>query len=224
VAADKQRGRQTARDMVLSLGVILLAAGVIYLFVPHDTSQNPVKPVSYRVELTSARRGAPYPVVAPAGLSAKWRATSVRYSPDGEQGATWHLGFMTPDNQYAAVEQSSSPHPAGYVHQVTQGAHKTARTERIGGATWTRYAGVKYDALVRQEPGKRPAAASEAGAATGVTESAVRKKDLAHTTVVTGTASPAQLRQLAAALRPGSAGGSGEAAQAGADGKGAGRG
>ena len=69
VAADKQRGTQTVRDMLISLAVILLAAWVIYLFIPHDEEADPVRPVSYRVELDSARRAAPYPVAAPLGPS-----------------------------------------------------------------------------------------------------------------------------------------------------------
>ncbi|MGH3324718.1 MAG: DUF4245 domain-containing protein [Streptomyces sp.] len=185
--AGKQRGgRQTVRGMVPSLAVVLLAAGVIYLFVPHDADQDPVKPVSYQVELASARRAAPYPVLAPEGLAKTWRATSVTYEGAGPDGAAWHLGFMTPDNQYAAVEQSDAARPVKFTEDATQRARKTARTERIDGREWRRYEGAKYDALVRQDTGKRGR----------------------HTTVVTGTASFAQLRELAAALRPGDGDGS----------------
>ncbi|AXK37371.1 DUF4245 domain-containing protein [Streptomyces armeniacus] len=174
VAADKKRGTQTARDMIISLVVITLAAGVIYLFVPHDEDKDPVKTVSYGIEVSTARRAAPYPVAAPQGLSKEWRATSVRYEGGGPEGAAWHLGFVTPGEEYAAVEQSDAP-AAGFVKSVTQGARKTAKTERIGGEEWTRYEGGKYDALVRTEPG--------------------------FTTVVTGTASFGQLKELATALR-----------------------
>lgn len=176
MAADKKRGAQTARDMVLSLAVIVLAAGVIYLFVPHDDSKDPVKTVGYRVELASARRAAPYPVAAPQGLSKDWRATSVRYSADGPEGAAWHLGFMTPDNQYAAVEQSAPERPSRYLDEVTQGAEKTAKTQRVGDEKWTRWTGSRYDALVHTA------------------------KDGKSVTVVTGTASFRQLGHLAEAL------------------------
>nr|WP_206442745.1 DUF4245 domain-containing protein [Streptomyces boncukensis] len=164
--------------MVISLAVIVLAAGVIYQFIPHDEGKDPVKPVSYDIEVKSARRAAPYPVAAPEGLSKKWRATSVRYTAgQGPEGSRWHLGFMTPDDEYAAVEQSDAKRPERYVRDITQGAEKTARTERIGGTEWVRYEGAKYDALVR-----KPDADSKAS------------------TVVTGTAPFKQLRQLAGAL------------------------
>ncbi|OEU87670.1 DUF4245 domain-containing protein [Streptomyces oceani] len=174
VAADKKRGTQTVRDMVLSLAVIVLAAGVAYLFIPNDEDKDPVRTVSYDIEVDQARRAAPYPVAAPQGLGDKWRATSVKYESATAKHSSWHLGFMTPGNEYAAVEQSDS-RTDRYVQDVTQGAEKTSRTTRIAGAEWTRYEGTKYDALVRTGP--------EA------------------TTVVTGTASFERLTELAASLR-----------------------
>ncbi|MDJ1134652.1 DUF4245 domain-containing protein [Streptomyces iconiensis] len=180
MAADKKRGAQAVRDMIISLAVIVLAAWVIYLFIPHDDKKDPVKPVSYTVELNSARRAAPYPVAAPEGLSKNWRATSVRYAADSPKGSAWHLGFMTPDNEYATVEQTDKPRPQKFIEDVTQGAEKTAKTQRVGGDEWTRYEGEKYDALVRTfKNGKK---------GTSVT-------------VVTGTASFKQLGQLAGALQ-----------------------
>jgi hypothetical protein len=176
VAADNKRGTQTVRDMVLSLTLIVLAAGVIYLFIPHDEDQDPVKTVGYGVEVTTARRAAPYPVAAPQGLPETWRATSVRYRGAGGAGATWHLGFVTPGNEYAAVEQSDA-RPESFVEDVTLGARATGRTQDVGGTAWRRYEGEKYDALVRR--------------GTGVT------------TVVTGTASFERLGELAGALRTG---------------------
>ncbi|MBO8187552.1 DUF4245 domain-containing protein [Streptomyces sp. DW4-2] len=177
VAADKKRGAQAVRDMVISLAVILLAAWVIYLFVPHDDKKDPVKTVGYRVELASARRAAPYPVAAPEGLSKEWRATSVRYAADSPKGSVWHLGFITPDNEYAAVEQSDEKRPSRFIDDVTQGAEKTAKKQRVKGEEWTRYTGEKYDALVRTA------------------------KDGKSVTVVTGTANFRQLGELAEALR-----------------------
>ncbi|MFE3325162.1 DUF4245 domain-containing protein [Streptomyces sp. NPDC059176] len=165
------RGKQTVRGMIQSLVVICAFAGVIYVFIPHDDSMDPNKAVDYRVELLTARRAAPYPVAAPLGLPAEWKPTSVRYT--SREGHAWHLGFLDPDGQYVAVEQSTAP--AGtYVPQVTQKASSTGRSEQLGGATWQRWEGPKYDALVRSDKGA--------------------------TTVVTGTASYERLAQMAEAL------------------------
>ncbi|MGP4003065.1 DUF4245 domain-containing protein [Streptomyces sp. 8N706] len=170
------RGTQTVRDMVLSMAVIGIVVAAIYVFVPHDESQDPVKPVSYRVELDTARRAAPYPVAAPEGLPKTWRPTSVTYSGGaGDDGAAvWHLGFMDPTNEYVAVEQSDG-RPAKFIDAVSYRAAKTGRTQQVGEATWQRYAGPKYDALVREERGV--------------------------TTVITGTASYERLAEMAAALK-----------------------
>jgi hypothetical protein len=162
VAAEKKRGTQTIRDMVFSVAVVALAAGVIYLFIPHDENKDPVRVVDYSVEVKTASRAAP----------------SVRFEGAGSDGAAWHLGFMSPDDEYVAVEQSDAD-PKAFVDDVTHGAEKTGRTVRLAGETWTRYTGEKYDALVRTEP--------------------------EVTTVVTGTAPLEQLKQLATALEPGTA-------------------
>ncbi|MFJ8024947.1 DUF4245 domain-containing protein [Streptomyces sp. NPDC096311] len=166
------KGKQSVRDMLLSLGLIGLMAGVIYIFIPHDDSAPPLKRVDYRVELLTARRAASYPVAAPVGLPTAWKATSVRY--DGTEFDAWHLGFHDPDGQYVAIEQSTQP-AAVFIDSASQGAKETKGTQRIGDATWQRYEGDKYDALVLKAKGA--------------------------TTVVTGTASFGQLTKMAEALK-----------------------
>ncbi|MFF0888540.1 DUF4245 domain-containing protein [Streptomyces sp. NPDC003456] len=164
--------QKTARDMILSLGVIILVAGFIYLFIPHDESAPDVKRVDYRVELLTARRAASYPVAAPEGLSDAWKATSVRFR--GDEFDAWHLGFHDPDGEYVAVEQSTQRRPV-FLDEATQGARETGRTQTIDGRTWTRYEGGRYDALVLE----------------GTKGS---------TTVVAGTADFEQLTRMAEAL------------------------
>ncbi|MGW2234518.1 DUF4245 domain-containing protein [Streptomyces sp. NPDC001759] len=166
-------GRQkTVRDMILSLGLIGIAAALIYVFIPHEDSAPDIKRVDYRVELLTARRAAAYPVAAPEGLPRTWKATSVRF--DGAKFDAWHLGFHAPDGQYVQIEQSTQK-PSEFIDQATQGGRATKATQSIDGRTWTRYTGGRYDALVL--PGK--------GA----------------TTVVAGTGSLRQLTEMAQALK-----------------------
>ncbi|CAL9518521.1 hypothetical protein SUDANB37_03811 [Streptomyces sp. enrichment culture] len=166
------RGKQTVRGMFQSMAVICAAAGVIYLFVPHDDTADPIKPVDYRVELVTAKRAAPYPVAAPEGLGEDWRPTSVSY--DRHKANAWHLGFLTPEREYVAVEQSTDA-PVKHVVKVTHDARNTGKTQTVEGRAWERWEGPKYDALVLREEGV--------------------------TTVVTGTASFERLGQMAAALK-----------------------
>ncbi|MEU8848467.1 DUF4245 domain-containing protein [Streptomyces sp. NPDC048564] len=164
--------QKSVRNMVLSLGVTVLAAGVIYLFVPHDDGEPDLPRVDYRVELLTARRAASYPVVAPQGLPDTWKATSVRFK--GDDFDAWHLGFHTSAGAYVQVEQSTEK-PATFLEEATQGGQATKDTEKIGDRTWTRYTGGRYEALVHQDKGA--------------------------TTVVAGTGSFEQLTQMAKALR-----------------------
>jgi hypothetical protein len=162
------------RDMLLSMAVIGAVVAVIYVFIPHNEKADPVKAVDYRVELLTARRVAPYPVAAPAGLSGTWKPTSVSYRQDDADA--WHLGYMDPEGEYIAVEQSTA-RAEKYVPDVSQQATDTGRTQQVAGKAWQRWKGSKYDALVRTDRGA--------------------------TTVVTGTASFERLGQMAAALETG---------------------
>ncbi|MFF5469303.1 DUF4245 domain-containing protein [Streptomyces achromogenes] len=172
--AGSNRKQKTARDMVLSLALIVIASLVVYYFtIPHDDHAPEIQRVDYRVELLTARRAASYPVAAPEGLPSTWKPTSVR--SEGKDAGRWHLGFQTPDGQYAQVEQSTHKR-ADFIDDATQGGSATKQTERIGDRTWTRYTGGRYDALVLEDtPGS--------------------------TTVVSGTASFKDLTTLAAALK-----------------------
>ncbi|MGW7385663.1 DUF4245 domain-containing protein [Streptomyces sp. NPDC054794] len=165
--------QKTVRDMILSLGLIGIAAGVIYLFIPHDDHAPELKRVDYRVELLTARRAASYPVAAPEGLSKDWKATSVRFQ--GADFDRWHLGFQNPDGDYVQVEQSTQKR-VEFIEAASQGGTASKVTQRIGDHTWTRYTGGRYEALVLEDtPGS--------------------------TTVVAGTASFAQLTRMAEALK-----------------------
>ncbi|MDH6624784.1 hypothetical protein M2271_002588 [Streptomyces sp. LBL] len=167
------KGKQkTVRDMILSLGLIGIAAAVIYVFIPHNDSAPDLKKVDYRVELLTARRAASYPVAAPEGLSGSWKATSVRFQ--GDRFDAWHLGFHAPGGEYVQIEQSTQK-PSTFIDAASQGGRETKATQEIDGRTWTRYTGGRYDALVLTGKGA--------------------------TTVVAGTGSFAQLTRMAEALK-----------------------
>lgn len=158
--------------MVLSMAAIGVVVAGIYVFIPHDDTEQPVRAVDYSVELKTARRAASYPVAAPEGLSQAWKPTSVRFN--GEDNDAWHLGIHTPNGEYAAVEQSAES-PKRFIPRVTRDAEETKVTRQIGDASWQHYKGGRYDALVLREDGV--------------------------TTVVTGTASVGQLAKVAKSLK-----------------------
>ncbi|TWE19269.1 uncharacterized protein DUF4245 [Kitasatospora atroaurantiaca] len=166
------RGRQTVRDMVLSMLAVGVVVFVGYLFIPHSGGDG-VHVVDYRSALASAKRAAPYPVLGPQGLSGEWRATSVEYKKDAKGHAVWHLGFVTPSGLYAAVEQSNAGRDE-VIAAVVTGA-KPDGNASVAGQDWQRYQGDPYRGL-----------AAQTGSAT---------------TVITGTASYDELSQLAQSLK-----------------------
>ncbi|WP_230423975.1 DUF4245 domain-containing protein [Streptomyces radicis] len=170
-----RRGLASVRNMVVSLVVICGGTFALVALNPGDQPEGSTPTVEYDVEAATAARAAPYELLVPEGLASDWRATSVRYEPMGDFGATWRLGFLDPDEEYAALAQADGA-PDDFIEEITQGATDTGGTASVGGRDWARYEGDKYDALV------------------------LRDADV--TTVVLGTAPFDRLTHFATALEP----------------------
>jgi hypothetical protein len=158
--------------MVLSLGVILAVILAWMTLRPHD----PDGPrVDYAAQLQQARAAAPYHLLAPAGLSPRWRATGAHYDPDVRGAAEWHVGFVTPHHAFAGVEQTNG-RARPFIYSLSNRGLPDG-TLRVGAVTWTRYYRASRDI--------RTLARTAGGS----------------TVLVTGTAGYDELAQLAAALR-----------------------
>ena len=157
----------------------LLAAAIVVVAIPAPHAAEPVT-VSYRADLTRLTRLAPYPAVAPAGLPATWQPVSSGLAVGGANGAgtvTWHLGYMAPDGSLASLEETNASAGA-FVRRMTNGGTPLGPS-RLDGQTWSRSA--------TPARGQRSMyVTSPAG----------------FTVVVTGNATWAELRELAASLRP----------------------
>ena len=170
--------KATLRGTVAALGC-LAAAAIIVVAIPAPHAAQPV-PVSYRGDLTKLTAVAPYPAVAPAGLPGSWLPVSSLLTVDGANGAgtvTWHLGFVTPDGSLASLEETNAA-PAAFVRQMTNSG-ATLRPARLAGQTWS----------VSATPSRNQ-------------RSMYFTSPAGFTVVVTGNATWAQLRELAASLRP----------------------
>jgi hypothetical protein len=157
----------------------LLAVAVLVVAVPIPHAAEPVT-VSYRADLAGLIRLAPYPAVAPAGLPGSWQPVSSGLAVGGANGAgtvTWQLGYMTPDGSLAALAETNAGAPA-FVRRMTNGGAALPPV-RAGGQAWI--------------PVSTPARGQR---------SLVDTTAAGRTVVVTGNATWAQLRELAASLRP----------------------
>ncbi len=174
-APRKRRGLESMGDMVRSMLVVVAIVLVIFVVQIRNDPPSAVRRVPVAASLQQARVQAPYDVAGPVGLPRTWRATSVRFAKAGPV-VTWHIGYVTPREDYAALEQSNGPEHK-VVIQTVAGSHEVGRID-IGGATWHKMAGGSPE----------PRALVLYGSAA--------------TTIVAGRASWAELRTLATALRP----------------------
>ncbi|MEV0399836.1 DUF4245 domain-containing protein [Actinoallomurus sp. NPDC050550] len=156
----------------------LVIVGFVLLVTPRR-NQNATPQVDYRGDLNGLVATAPFTVQAPQGLGPKWYPTSSRLTGRANGPVGWHLGFYTPDKQYAALEESNEgpDGSAGFVSRMTSQG-KPDGSLQVAGATWDRtFRKDKHQrSLVRRLPGV--------------------------TLVVTGTASYEELAMLAGSLKP----------------------
>lgn len=102
-----------AGDMVRSLAVILVPVLVICLLFTINLRDAPVQRVDVGPVLSTARKEAPYPVLAPAGLPDTWVPTRVEWTRQGDPGINgqpsaanrWMNGWLDPDQMYVQIEQ-----------------------------------------------------------------------------------------------------------------------
>ena len=130
--------------MVRSLAVILIPLLVITVLFTRNLDDAPVTEVDWRAVLATARKEAPYPVLAPTALPEGWRATRVAWVRTGEPhvgGAPsarnlWQLGFLTPDDVYIALSQGDLQ-PAQMVDEASRDGTPDG-TALVGDQEWER--------------------------------------------------------------------------------------
>jgi hypothetical protein len=157
----------------------LLGAAIIIVAVPVPHSAEPAT-ISYAGDLARLARLAPYPAVAPAGLPASWQPVSSGLAVGGANGpgtVTWQLGFMTPDGALAALAESNAGAGA-FIRRMTNDGTALPPAD-LNGQTW-----------------RRSSAPARGQRSMYLTSAA------GFTLVVTGNATWAQLRELAASLHP----------------------
>lgn len=130
--------------MVLSLVVVLAAIGAV-MAVTWRPAPDAVRVIDPAPVLALARAQAPYPVLYPADLDRSWRPTSARWeiTPTSIPESAWHLGLVTPEDQYAQIGQTASTSEAYLLDQVGRG-EPTGEWEG-----WQRYESAETRALVR---------------------------------------------------------------------------
>ena len=104
----KKRGRETARDMVFSMGAVLLTV-LIILGVTYRSHSQQSFAVNYSAALQSATEAGSWPIQVPTHLPPEYRLTQARFEPEsyGKPGQSrWYLGYQTPNHEYLSIWQS----------------------------------------------------------------------------------------------------------------------
>ena len=128
----KKRGRESAGDMIRSLGVVLLIVVAVWFFAqPPDSDEKRgvrvVDPAPQVQQWTSAVPGAPAPRALPEG----WRTNHAYYDPDPDR---LRIGNVTPRDTYAEFAASTAP-AEDYVPEIT-GAKAKSETIDVDGEPW----------------------------------------------------------------------------------------
>lgn len=104
----KKRGRETARDMLLSLGVIFATVLVILVITwrPRDAY---IPSVDFEDAKLNALATATWPIYIPSEIPSELTVTSARLEAEnlGEPGdSRWYLGLTGQDDQFISLWQS----------------------------------------------------------------------------------------------------------------------
>jgi hypothetical protein len=103
----------TVGDMIRSLALLVIPLAVIAIIFTNVPDDHPVNEVDWKPVLATARKEAPFPVLAPTNLPEGWRATRVAWIPQGRPYLNgqasprnfWQLGFLTPDEVFIDLTQ-----------------------------------------------------------------------------------------------------------------------
>ena len=111
--------RQSVGDMIRSMIVVLAVVGAI-LLVTWRPQPEAIREVSLEPIVTLAANQAEFPILTIDGderpTSVRWEATAA-----SEGAQVWHVGYVTPDEEYVQISQSSVDTQAFVAEQSAEG-------------------------------------------------------------------------------------------------------
>jgi len=133
----KKRGRESARDMIYSMGAVLVTV-LIILGVTYRSHHQMTNSVDYQSALASARSQSSWPILTPTNIPKGFKVTQARFEPEsyGQAGTTrWYLGFQTAQGEYVSLWQSDGPTQT-IVAAASNGGNCSS-TIALAGTKWT---------------------------------------------------------------------------------------
>lgn len=174
-----RRANQTAFNLVVALIASLAIVAFLVIVVVRPDQQSALRPVDWKAAAEQAQGSTSARILVP-DLGKGWVSNRAEYDArPADDVPTWSVGWITPDKQYAAMDQGIRG-TDGWVVDVLDQKRATGGT-RIAGREWT-----VYDHRDDDDPGNLAYALE-----TTIGRSRV---------VLSGTASNAEFRELAAAV------------------------
>lgn len=162
VPVERKRGRETALDMLRSMGVLAIFVAFILVITWRPVpDSNPIKAVDAVAIATGSQAQAGFPIVVMAAPEG-WTSTSARLekAPSDETKHVWHVGYVTATGNYFEVEQTDTGLLDKFIENYTGGA-KPSEPLVSGDITWEVYSvtdatvfvyrGLEYSLLVRAD-------------------------------------------------------------------------
>ena len=130
IAVKPPRGRETAGDMVRSLGLVLAAVVMIWFFAqPPGSDQQTIRVVDPAGEISAFAAAQPSTPV-PGSLPAQWRATSSTLAP-----GSLRVGYVTASGRYAEYAATTAPRA---IADLTGDGRRLAPVD-VAGTAWEQY-------------------------------------------------------------------------------------
>jgi hypothetical protein len=172
-----RRGLGNLRSMVISMVVIMAAVLAWVAMVPRvrEISQPAVDVTSVARQVRQETGWA----ISQPQLPTGWKATSVRFESAADGVRTWHAGYLSPDGNYVSIDQTEQAGATDNWISARTSNGQAEGTVSAAGRTWQK---LSSRDIVQRSLVSRGSGAGEL------------------TTVLSGTASYAQLAQFAEAL------------------------
>jgi hypothetical protein len=151
--------RQSVGDMLRSMVVVLAVVGAI-LLITWRPSPDPIREVPVEPVAIVATAQADFPVLvvdAPHGgtvTSVRWEST-----PESDGDLVWHVGYVTPEEEYLQLSQSLADSPGYVAEQTSDGrmlddyADLPAAVQGLTGEGWVPWERADRRSLVRDNDG-----------------------------------------------------------------------
>jgi hypothetical protein len=137
------------RDILLSLGVILVPLVLLMAFCRPSADQAPT--VNAEEVFRAAQTAGTFPVLVPS-VPQGWRATNATLRSSGPKVLTLRVTYLSPGGKFAQLLESNQP--ADTLLRTELGQGRAQGSSPVGGRSWERYSGRRAGerALVLLQP------------------------------------------------------------------------